>query len=224
MNTKEMAEKYSVNRTQLEVFILRSDFEFKRTAFNGLIVMADSEVVIEKFNEYLVNKRLEEEKLEREEEKKKEDKRKKEEELAIANGPFYVNAEKKELIEGIRSKAKERAEKDLIYRIKGSRGRSIKIYPYKCVINTDVTVGSVLTNNATDGEKTIYYKDCIGIQYKRAGATLGYIQFETAADTMNNSKSNFFNENSFTFEGMTELMDEVYEVVIGLMDEIKGLV
>ena len=41
---------------------------------------------------------------------------------------------------------------------------------------------------------------------------------------MNNSKSNFFNENTFTFEGMTELMDEVYEFVIGIMDEVKGVV
>ena len=220
MNTKEIAEKYSINRTQLEVFILRSDFEFKRTTFNGLIVMADPETVIEKFNEYLENKRIEEEMQAREEEEKK----RKEQELAIANSAIYINEEKKELIERTRNRAKERAEQDLIYRIKGSRGRSIKVYPYKCVINTDVTVGSVLTNNENKKKKTIYFKDCIGIQYKRPGATLGYIQFETSADTMNNGKSNFFNENTFTFEGMTEFMDKVYEFVIGIMDETKGVV
>ena len=41
---------------------------------------------------------------------------------------------------------------------------------------------------------------------------------------MNNGKSNFFNENTFTFEGMTEFMDKVYEFVIGIMDETKGVV
>lgn len=137
--------------------------------------------------------------------------------------PYYINESQRETINLIRKKAREKAEKDLLYYVIGVRGRSIKIYPYKCVINTDVTIGSILTNNATDGEKTIYYKDCVGIQYKRPGATLGYLQFETAANTMNNEKSNTFNENSFTFEKNTELMDEIYEYIIGIMDEIKAL-
>lgn len=89
---------------------------------------------------------------------------------------------------------------NLVYRINGARGRSIDIYPYKCVITTGVTLGSVLTRNATDGEKTIYYQDCIGLQVKYPGLTLGYVQFETAAPTQNNSSSNFFNENTFTYE------------------------
>lgn len=83
-----------------------------------------------------------------------------------------------------------------------------------------MTVGSVITSNATDGEKTIYLKNCTGIQYKRPGLTLGYIQFETNSGIMNNEKSNFFNENTFTFEENNTLMDEVYEFIIAQMDEL----
>ena len=83
-------------------------------------------------------------------------------------------------------------------------------------------MGSVLTHNATDGEKTIYFKDVIGIQYKRNGMTLGYMQFETATGSMNNEKSNFFNENTFTFGADKDsIMEEVYEYVIGILDELK---
>lgn len=122
----------------------------------------------------------------------------------------------------IRKKAKERLKYDLVYEVHGARGRSIRVYPYKCIISTSVTAGSLLTNNATDGEKTIYYKDVIGIQYKRSGITIGYLQFETASGTMNNEKSNFFSENTFTFEAnQAEIMEEVYEYVIGIFDELS---
>ncbi|MBQ3285335.1 MAG: hypothetical protein IJH40_06800 [Ruminococcus sp.] len=87
-----------------------------------------------------------------------------------------------------------------MYSIDGVRGRHIDIYEDKVVINTKVTFGSVLTHNATDGEKTIYFSDCIGIQYKPSGLTIGYIQFETASSSGNNRQSNFFNENSFTYD------------------------
>jgi len=120
-------------------------------------------------------------------------------------------------------KARERLVYDLVYEIQGVRGRSIRVYPYKCIINTSVTAGSLLTNNATDGEKTIYYKDVVGIQYKRSGVTIGYLQFETSSGTMNHDKSNYFSENTFTFESdKDEIMEEVYEYIIGIFDELKS--
>jgi len=88
----------------------------------------------------------------------------------------------------------------LIYSIQGNRGRRIKIYEDKVEITVDVTVGSILTGNSTDGEKTIYYVDCVGLQYKDSGYSIGYLQLETAGGLMNNEKSNFFNENTFTFD------------------------
>ena len=128
-----------------------------------------------------------------------------------------------ETVKRIRDKARERLVYDLVYEIQGVRGRSIRVYPYKCIINTSVTAGSLLTNNATDGEKTIYYKDVVGIQYKRSGVTIGYLQFETSSGTMNHDKSNYFSENTFTFESdKDEIMEEVYEYIIGIFAELKS--
>ncbi len=113
---------------------------------------------------------------------------------------------------------------DLVYRINGARGRSIDVYPYKCIITTGVTIGSILTHNATDGEKTIYYQDCVGLQVKYPKLTLGYIQFETAASTQNNITSNFFNENTFTYDPSqipTHVMSVVVEYIKAQLDKIK---
>ncbi len=77
-----------------------------------------------------------------------------------------------------------------IYSVKGVRGRQMDVYEDKCVITTFVTLGSLLTHNATDGRKTIYYSDVVGVQFKEPGVTIGYLQLETSASVMNNSNSN----------------------------------
>lgn len=113
-----------------------------------------------------------------------------------------------------------------VFHIDGARGRKIDIYPTKCVITVDVTVGSVLNNNSTDGEKTIYYCDCIGLQFKKPGITLGYLQFETAASLSNNTTSNFFNENTFTYEEShinTHCMEIIVKYVKQQLEKIKML-
>ena len=102
------------------------------------------------------------------------------------------------------------------YCLSGARGREIIVYENKVVLKVKATLGSFLTGNISDGEKTIYYKDCIGVQFKESGILLGYLQFETAGRIMNNSASNFFNENTFTFEHpnpSNELMKEVANFV-----------
>lgn len=113
---------------------------------------------------------------------------------------------------------------NLICKLYGSRGRSISIFDKKCEIVTDVTIGSVMTRNATDGCKTIFYKDCIGLQFKKSGLLIGYLQFETGNAQMNNLNSNTFSENTFTFEdgknGVTNsLMEDIYYY---LSDVIEG--
>lgn len=117
-----------------------------------------------------------------------------------------------------------KGEGEIVYHINGCRGRVIDIYPYKCVISTDVTVGSVITKNATDGEKTLYFQDCIGLQVKYSGLTIGFVQFETASPSANNLGSNFFNENTFTFEN-TQVSNEEMKIVVdyikGQLDKIK---
>ena len=100
-----------------------------------------------------------------------------------------------------------------VFHIQGSRGRMIDIYPHKCIITTDVTLGAVLTGNATDGRKTIFYQDCVGFQVKDPGFALGYIQIETSGSLMNNEKSNFFNENTFTFD-TSQLSERAFAYIV----------
>lgn len=110
-----------------------------------------------------------------------------------------------------------------LFRIKGARGRVLEVYNNKCIIQTKITLGSVITGNASDGEKTIFYPDCTAIQFKLSGALIGYLQLETPSMQMNNTKSNFFSENTFTFEGSdkNELMSEVYYFVSDLVGAAK---
>ena len=114
----------------------------------------------------------------------------------------------------------------LLYQLEGVRGRSIAIYDRKCVISTKVSVGSLLTGNVTDGEKTIFYSDIVGVQFKKSGSLIGYLQFETGSVQMNNQNSNMFSENTFTFEngknGITnEQMENIYHQVCDLIEQIK---
>lgn len=111
-----------------------------------------------------------------------------------------------------------------ICQLGGCRGRSIDVYDNKCVITTDVTVGSVLTHNALDGQKTIFYIDVTGIQFKRSGMAIGYLQLETSSLQMNNQSSNMFSENTYTFEAGTnnitnELIQKLHDYIV---DRIEG--
>jgi hypothetical protein len=107
-----------------------------------------------------------------------------------------------------------------LYDIQGNRGRRLYVYEHKCIIQVDVTLGSVLTNNATDGEKTIYYKDVLGVQLKKEGLLIGYLQLETADAKGNNKNNNFFDENTFTFNKYEDV-HQAYKYIISRLDEIK---
>lgn len=152
-----------------------------------------------------------------------------------------LNAERIARLEALRKKRMDAFRCDIpdkdgvYYHIEGARGRVLDVYYNKCVITTNVTVGSIITHNATDGEKTIYYVDCTSLQYKRPGITIGYLQLETSGSTMNNKDSNFFNENSFTFNddapdtdtaeniiSTGEKVEVVVEFIKKRLDEIKG--
>ena len=126
---------------------------------------------------------------------------------------------------GINSNIGPFENQDMVYTIDGVRGRHIDIYVDKVVITTRVTLGSIITHNATDGEKTIYYSDCVGVQFKQSKLTIGYLQLETASSSGNNKKSNFFDENSFTFDTTVisnERMEEVANYIKNRMDAVKN--
>ncbi len=114
----------------------------------------------------------------------------------------------------------------LLHQLEGVRGRSILIFDRKCVISTKAGVGSFITGNVSDGEKTIFYTDVVGIQFKKSGGLIGYLQFETGSVQMNNQNSNMFSENTFTFEngknGITnEQMEAIYHQVCDLIEQVK---
>lgn len=105
--------------------------------------------------------------------------------------------------------------------VHGNRGRHLFVYEDFVVIKVKTTVGSLITGNATDGEKVIFLSDCIGLQLKEPGATIGYIQIETASTQMNNVKSGWYNENTFTFDIFEKPIQEVYKYLFNRVREIK---
>jgi hypothetical protein len=111
----------------------------------------------------------------------------------------------------------------ILFTLQGNRGRSLTMCKTKCIVKTDVTLGSVMTGNATDGEKIIFFKHCSGLQFKESGLTIGYLQFETPSMQMNNMASNYFSENTFTYEdncnGLTNaIMREVFYFAMELIE------
>ena len=115
---------------------------------------------------------------------------------------------------------------NLICILYGVRGRNIEIFDNKCIIHTELTAGSLLSGNTTDGEKTLFYMDCVGVQFKESKATIGYLQLETPSMQMNNQSSNFFSENTFTFEqgknGLSNpIMRQVYRFICERVEGYK---
>lgn len=118
----------------------------------------------------------------------------------------------------------ENSDSHIIYSIVGTSGKRLRVYEDKCIISTKAKVGSFLVGNGSDGEKTIYYSDVIGIQFKRPGIQIGYLQLETASGLMNNKQNNFFNENTFTFansEVSLEKMEEIRDYIAKKIEVYK---
>lgn len=110
----------------------------------------------------------------------------------------------------------------LIYELKGAYGKYMDVYDDRVIIRTKVGAGSLLTGNASNGEKSIYYTDCIGIQFKKSGFGIGYLQLETASSMMKDKKDNYFSENSFAFfKKSNEKMEEVANYVEQQIHKIK---
>lgn len=121
---------------------------------------------------------------------------------------------------------RERIEKGVVYDIDGCRGRHLTVFTDRCIVTTNASVGAILTGNSLDGEKTIFYKDIVGVQFKESGFAIGYLQFETASAQMNNQSSNAFSENTFTFEQNTGdygSMKEVKDYIVGQVSEYKKI-
>lgn len=80
-----------------------------------------------------------------------------------------ITNEKYEEIKEIVNRSKDDWYKDVIIKLNGNRGRRMTLWPEKCEIITDVTIGSILSGNSIDGRKMIYFEDVISVQFKKAG-------------------------------------------------------
>ena len=106
-----------------------------------------------------------------------------------------------------------------LYELNGNNGKSMIVYPHKCVIRTVASFSSARSGNATYCEKTIYFKDVIGVQFNKSGLLNGCLQLETASPNENYSRT-LVDENSFSFED-NEKIYEAYKYIIHRLDEIK---
>ena len=95
---------------------------------------------------------------------------------------------------------------DVKYCIINNLGKILDVYDNKVVFSSTKSTSTVVTGlvfgtSVTQGEKTIYYKDAIGVQYKPSSIADGYIQIETAAGGVTSSSSQYGGENSIQFSG-----------------------
>ena len=227
MKIKEIAAKYNLDKAAFESFVWKQS-EVKTTGLS-MNIIADEDVpkIVDLYNKFSGDaKKLQEfvdvyktssidtmglkefaeakEGIEEEKEKQKE--------ADKENARHNTQQKFKPTIRGA------------VFHVDGSRGRSLDVFPNKCIISVDATLGALVTGNATDGEKTIYYGDCIGLQYKRAGVILGYLQLETATSAMNNNQSNLFNENTFTYDEnkiSNSEMDVIVDYVKAQVENVK---
>lgn len=115
------------------------------------------------------------------------------------------------------------------YCMVNSTGKILDVYDNKAVFTSTQSTSTVVTGlifgtSLTQGEKTIYYKDAIGVQYKPSSIADGYIQIETAAGGMTSSSSQYGGENSIQFSGKAN--NEEAEVIVAYIrkkiEEIKN--
>ena len=113
------------------------------------------------------------------------------------------------------------------YCLVNSSGKILDVYDNKVVFTTTQSTSTVVTalvfgGSTTQGEKTIYFKDAIGVQYKPATVTDGYIQVETSA-AGRSASSAYGGENSIQFGGTRNADAEIIASFIRTkIEEIKN--
>ena len=115
------------------------------------------------------------------------------------------------------------------YCLVNNLGKILDVYDSKVIFTSTSSTSTVVTGlvfgtSVTQGEKTIYYKDAIGVQYKPSSIIDGYIQVETAAGGMTASSSQYSGENAIQFSG--KQANEDAEIIVSFIknkiDEIKN--
>ena len=107
------------------------------------------------------------------------------------------------------------------YELKAYGGQHLDVYEDKVVRTIKAGLGSFMNGNPLAGTKTIYFVDCVGIQFKKfSGITPGFLQFETAGGNVSNNENTFYW--SFTDKETIKVMEEVAEYCKKRIDETKS--
>ena len=240
---------FNTEDTDLLITTLKESEKYKnrvKTSFRGTVVEGNLVEIVNDLDALLNNNKgykdkqslrdlerqqeLERQKAERLElEKEKLNKQKRQNSEYIRQQEEIVKErEKQEAIERAKQYAasvvEAKRKKGFVYDLKGNRGRSMTVFADRVVITVVPKASSLITGNYTDGEKTIFFHDVIGVQFKKSSGLVGYLQFETASGLMNNATNNMFNENTFTFDETVvsnEKMREVADYVIAQISLFK---
>lgn len=138
-------------------------------------------------------------------------------------------AENKKLAETPMEERSKLRPEGVRYCIVNNLGKILDVYDNKVVFTSTKSTSTLVTGLAfgtsvTQGEKTIYYKDAIGVQFKPSSITDGYIQIETAAGGMASSSSQYGGENAIQFSGKER--NEEAKIIVGFIqqkiEEIKN--
>ena len=113
------------------------------------------------------------------------------------------------------------------YCLINNTGKILDVYENKVVFTSTQSTSTLVTGlvfgtSTTQGEKTIYYKDAIGIQYKPSAIADGYIQIETAAGGVSSSSSQYGGENAIQFSGK-ERNAEAEMIVAYIRTQIENI-
>ena len=123
--------------------------------------------------------------------------------------------------------AKLKAQKNnAVYFFVGDEGKVLTVYEDRVAI---ISKPSVLANFSGNGEKTIYYCDCVGVQFKTSpsGCQRGFLQLETSSTMENTIANTFYSENSFVWidskksRKSTTSNEEMEEVNNYIQEKIK---
>ena len=115
------------------------------------------------------------------------------------------------------------------YCMVNNTGKVLDVYDNKVVFTSTQSTSTLVTGilfgtSLTQGEKTIYFKDATGVQYKPSSVLDGYIQVETAAGGVTSSYSQYSGENAIQFSGKER--NEEAEIIVAFIkkkiDEIKN--
>ena len=113
------------------------------------------------------------------------------------------------------------------YCLINNSGKILDVYENKAVFTSTQSTSTMVTGlvfgtSTTQGEKTIYFKDAIGVQYKPSSITDGYIQIETAAGGMASASSQYDGENAIQFSGK-QANEEAEAIVAYIRKQIEDI-